>query len=48
VAITADKDPVCGLITVRRLPILRVCANEACWQITMLDQAGHTTGPSLT
>jgi hypothetical protein len=42
VAITADKDPVCGLVTVPAATYsYGVCANEACWQITMLDQAGH-------
>jgi hypothetical protein len=42
VAITADRDAERGLIA---LPAATysygVCANEACWQIAMLDQAGH-------
>ncbi len=42
VAISADKDPVSGLIAVPAATYAYgVCANEACWQITMLDQAGH-------
>jgi len=42
VAITADKDPVSGLIAIPAATYLYgVCANEACWQIAMLDQAGH-------
>ncbi len=42
VGITADKDPINGLTI---LPAATwsygACGNEACWQITMLDQAGH-------
>ena len=42
VAITSDKDPASGLIAVPAATCdYGVCANEACWQITMLDQAGH-------
>ena len=42
VAITSDKDPVSGLIAVPAATYdYGVCANEACWQITMFDQAGH-------
>jgi len=42
IAISADKDPVSGLLV---LPPATwsygACGNEACWQITMLDQAGQ-------
>lgn len=42
VGISADKDPVSGLVV---LPAATwsygACGNEACWQISMLDQAGH-------
>jgi hypothetical protein len=42
VAISADKDPVSGLIAVPAATYdYGVCANEACWQISMFDQAGH-------
>jgi hypothetical protein len=42
VAITSDKDPASGLIAVPAATYdYGVCANEACWQITMFDQAGH-------
>lgn len=42
VAISADKDPASGLIVVPAATYAYgVCANEACWQINMLDQAGH-------
>jgi hypothetical protein len=42
VAISADKDPVSGLVVVPAATYAYgVCANEACWQIGMLDQAGH-------
>ncbi len=42
VAISADKDPVSGLIMVPAATwAYGVCGNEAIWQIHMLDQAGH-------
>lgn len=42
VALSADKDPVNGLIVVPAATWrYGACGNEACWQITMLDQAGH-------
>ena len=42
IAITTDKDPVSGLIAVPAATYdYGVCANEACWQISMFDQAGH-------
>jgi hypothetical protein len=42
IAISADKDPESGLITVPAgTYAYGACGNEACWQITMLDQAGH-------
>jgi hypothetical protein len=42
VAINVDKDPASGLITVPAATWnYPACGNEACWQITMLDQAGH-------
>ena len=42
IAITSDKDPASGMIVVPAATYdYGVCANEACWQITMLDQAGH-------
>ncbi|MHB1295170.1 MAG: hypothetical protein ACYC4R_09265 [Anaerolineae bacterium] len=42
IAISVDKDPASGL-TVVPAGTWRygACGNEACWQITMLDQAGH-------
>jgi hypothetical protein len=42
VAISSDKDPMSGLIAVPAATYdYGVCANEACWQINMVDQAGH-------
>lgn len=42
VALTADKDPASGLFVVPAATWrYGACGNEACWQITMLDQAGH-------
>ncbi len=42
VGITADKDPVNGLTVVPAATwSYGACGNEACWQISMLDQAGH-------
>jgi len=42
VAISVDKDPASGLLSVPAATYrYGVCANEACWQISMLDQAGH-------
>ncbi|MCJ7736635.1 MAG: hypothetical protein MUQ10_04885, partial [Anaerolineae bacterium] len=42
VAISVDKEPANGLYSVPAATwAYGVCANEACWQITMLDQAGH-------
>jgi len=42
VALSADKDPASGLVVVPAATwSYGACANEACWQITMLDQAGH-------
>ncbi|MHB0856427.1 MAG: hypothetical protein ACYC5M_02525 [Anaerolineae bacterium] len=42
VAISVDKDPVTGLVVVPAATwSYGACGNEACWQITMLDQAGH-------
>lgn len=42
VAISVDKDPESGLIVVPAATwTYGACGNEACWQITMLDQAGH-------
>jgi hypothetical protein len=42
VAITSDKDPGSGNIAVPAATYdYGVCANEACWQITMFDQAGY-------
>ncbi len=42
VAISSDKDPASGLIAVPAATYdYGVCANEACWQITLFDQAGH-------
>jgi hypothetical protein len=42
VAISVDKDPESGLIVVPAATwAYGACGNEACWQITMLDQAGH-------
>ncbi len=42
VGISTDKDPVNGLTIVPAATwSYGACGNEACWQITMLDQAGH-------
>jgi len=42
IAIAVDKEPANGLFSVPAATwAYGVCANEACWQITMLDQAGH-------
>ncbi|MEA3345135.1 MAG: hypothetical protein U9Q78_02640 [Chloroflexota bacterium] len=42
VAISVDKDPVSGMYMVPAATYrYGVCANEACWQIRMLDQAGR-------
>ncbi|MCL6430865.1 MAG: hypothetical protein K6V36_08385 [Anaerolineae bacterium] len=42
VAISVDKDPATGMIVVPAATwVYGACGNEACWQITMLDQAGH-------
>ena len=42
VAISVDKDPTSGLYVVPAATwAYGACGNEACWQITMLDQAGH-------
>ncbi len=42
VALSADKDPVSGLTVVPAATWrYGACGNEACWQIAMLDQAGH-------
>jgi hypothetical protein len=42
VAISVDKDPTTGLTVVPAATwAYGACGNEACWQITMLDQAGH-------
>jgi len=42
VAISVDKDPGSGMYMVPAATYAYgVCANEACWQIEMLDQAGH-------
>ncbi|MDI7276692.1 MAG: hypothetical protein QME94_11995, partial [Anaerolineae bacterium] len=42
VAISVDKDPVSGMTVVPAATwAYGACGNEACWQITMLDQAGH-------
>ena len=42
VAVSADKDPASGLIVVPAATYAYgACGNEACWQIHMLDQAGH-------
>jgi hypothetical protein len=42
VAISVDKEPANGLYSVPAATwAYGVCANEACWQITMLDQAGY-------
>jgi len=42
VGISADKDPVTGLSVVPAATwSYGACGNEACWQITMLDQSGH-------
>lgn len=42
VALNVDKDPASGLsIVPAGTWSYGACGNEACWQITMLDQAGH-------
>ncbi len=42
VALSVDKDPASGLTVVPAAAwSYGSCGNEACWQITMLDQAGH-------
>jgi len=42
VAISADKDPVSGLVVVPAATYAYgACGNEASWQIQMFDQAGH-------
>ncbi|NLE44572.1 MAG: hypothetical protein GX620_07605 [Chloroflexi bacterium] len=42
IGIAVDKEPTNGLYSVPAATwAYGVCANEACWQITMLDQAGH-------
>ena len=42
VAMSVDKDPVSGMIVVPAATwSYGACGNEACWQTTMLDQAGH-------
>ncbi|MFH1086352.1 MAG: hypothetical protein V1772_11400, partial [Chloroflexota bacterium] len=42
IAISADKHPATGLFTVPAATYAYgACGNEACWQITLLDQAGH-------
>ncbi len=42
VGISTDKDPVSGLTIVPAATwSYGACGNEACWQISMLDQAGH-------
>jgi hypothetical protein len=42
VAITADREPATGLFEVPAATwFYRACGNEACWQINMLEQAGH-------
>jgi len=42
VAITADKDPVAGLTIVAPATFsYGSCADETCWQIGMLDEAGY-------
>jgi hypothetical protein len=42
VGVSVDKEPANGLYSVPAATwAYGVCANEACWQITMLDQAGH-------
>ncbi len=42
VAISVDKDPVSGMYMVPAATYTYgVCANEACWQIHMLEQAGY-------
>jgi hypothetical protein len=42
VGISVDKEPANGLYSVPAATwAYGCCANEACWQITMLDQAGH-------
>jgi hypothetical protein len=42
VAISADKDPASGLTVVPAATwYYGACGNEACWQITMLDQCGY-------
>ena len=42
IAISVDKDPVSGLCLLPAATwAYHACGNEACWQIEMLDQAGH-------
>jgi hypothetical protein len=42
VPLVVDKDPASGLMIVPAGGwAYGACGNEACWQITMLDQAGH-------
>jgi hypothetical protein len=42
IAITADKDPVAGLTVVAPATFsYGSCADETCWQISMLDEAGY-------
>jgi len=42
VAMSVDKDPATGMIVVPAATwSYGACGNEACWQTTMLDQAGH-------
>lgn len=42
VGINVDKDPATGMYIVPAGTwAYGACGNEACWQITMLDQAGH-------
>ena len=42
VAITADREPATRLFEVPAATwFYRACGNEACWQINMLEQAGH-------
>lgn len=42
IAVSADKDPTSGMYMLPAATYTYgVCANEACWQIHMLDQAGH-------
>jgi hypothetical protein len=42
IGLNVDKDPASGMIVVPAATwTYGACGNEACWQITMLDQAGH-------